>query len=282
MIDDGTVFRLGPAAFRLVCGEDWTGVWLRQLAEARGLSVWVRSSTDQLANVAFQGPLSREILSPLVATPPHRPSIAELGWFRFTTGRIGTIPVVVSRTGYSGELGFEVWCHPVRAPELWDALIAAGAPHGVLPAGLDALDMVRIEAGLIFAGFEFCDQTDPFEAGIGFAVAKNKRQDFVGAEALARRRAHPQRVLAGLEVSGAEAIGHGDPVYAGRVQVGQITSAMRSPVLGKTIALARLDVTQTALGTALEIGKLDGHQKRIACIVVRFPHYDPEKTRVRS
>jgi aminomethyltransferase len=142
--------------------------------------------------------------------------------------------------------------------------------------------MVRIEAGLIFAGFEFCDQTDPFEAGIGFAVAKNKRQDFVGAEALARRRAHPQRVLAGLEVSGAEAIGHGDPVYAGRVQVGQITSAMRSPVLGKTIALARLDVTQTALGTALEIGKLDGHQKRIACIVVRFPHYDPEKTRVRS
>jgi len=282
MIDDGTVFRMGPGAFRLVCGEDWTGAWLRQLAAERGLSAWVRSSTEQLANLAFQGPLSREILSPLVATPAHKPSLAELGWFRFTTGRMGTIPVVVSRTGYSGELGFELWCHPTQAPEVWDALMEAGAPHGVLPAGLDALDMLRIEAGLIFAGYEFCDQTDPFEAGIGFAVAKNKRADFVGGEALARRRAHPQRALAGLDVMGAEAIGHGDPVFAGRVQVGQVTSAMRSPVLGKTIALARLDVTQTALGTALEIGKLDGHQKRIGCTVVRFPHYDPEKTRVRS
>ena len=281
-IDDGTVFRLGPAAFRLVCGEDWTGVWLRQLAEARGLSAWVRSSTDQLANVAFQGPLSRSILAPLVATPAHKPSIAELGWFRFTTGRIGTIPVVVSRTGYSGELGYEVWCHPDRAAELWDALMAAGAPHGVLPAGLDALDMLRIEAGLIFAGYEFCDQTDPFEAGIGFAVAKNKRPDFIGGAALARRRAHPQRALVGLDMVGADAVGHGDPVFAGRVQVGQITSAVRSPKLGKTIALARIDVTQAALGTALEVGKLDGHQKRIACSVVRFPHYDPEKTRVRS
>ena len=282
MIDDGTVFRLGPTNFRWVCGDDWCGVWLRQLAAERGLKAWVRSSTDQLSNVALQGPLSRAILSPLVTTPAHRPTVAELGWFRFTTGRIGDIPVVVSRTGYSGELGYEIWCHPDRAPDLWDALIAAGAPHGILPCGLDALDMLRIEAGLVFAGYDFCDQTDPFEAGIGFAAPKSKRSAFIGSEALARRREHPQRVLAGLAIEGAEHVGHGDPVYAGRVQVGVITSATRSPILGQTIALARLDVSQGALGTALTIGKLDGQQKRIGAEVVRFPHYDPDKTRVRS
>jgi aminomethyltransferase len=282
MIDDGTVFRLGPTNFRWVCGEDWCGVWLRQLAAERGLKAWVRSSTDQLSNVALQGPLSREILAPLVTTPAHRPTVAELGWFRFTTGRIGDLPVVVSRTGYSGELGYEVWCHPARAPELWDALIAAGTPHGILPAGLDALDMLRIEAGLVFAGYEFCDQTDPFEAGIGFAAPKSKRAAFVGAEALARRREHPQRTLAGLNIEGAEHVGHGDPVFVGRVQVGVITSATRSPILGRTIALARIDLAVSALGTALTIGKLDGQQKRIGAEVVRFPHYDPDKTRVRS
>ena len=282
MIDDGTVFRLGPANFRWVCGEDWCGVWLRELAAREGLTAWVRSSTDQLSNVALQGPLSRDILAPLVATPAHRPTVAELGWFRFTTGRIGDLPVVVSRTGYSGELGYEIWCHPTRAGELWDALMAAGEPHGVLPAGLDALDMLRIEAGLIFAGYEFCDQTDPFEAGIGFAVPRAKRGRYVGDEALARRREHPQRTLAGLDVDGAEPVGHGDPVFAGRVQVGVITSATRSPILGKTIALARIDVTCAGLGTALQVGKLDGHQKRIGATVVRFPHYDPDKTRVRS
>ncbi|WP_420384373.1 DUF1989 domain-containing protein [Novosphingobium sp.] len=282
MIDDGTVFRLDRTNFRWVCGEDWCGVWLRQLAAEHGMQVWVRSSTDQLSNVALQGPLSREILAPLVATPGHKPSVAELGWFRFTTGKLGDIPVVVSRTGYSGELGYEVWCHPTRAPELWDALMAAGAPRGLLPAGLDALDMVRIEAGLVFAGYEFCDQTDPFEAGIGFAAPKSKVAPFIGSEALARRREHPQRTLVGLDVDGAEHIGHGDPVFAGRVQVGAITSATRSPILNRTIALAKVDVSQKALGTALTIGKLDGQQKRIGAHVVRFPHYDPDKTRVRS
>jgi len=282
MIDDGTVFRLGATNFRWVCGDDWCGMWLRQLAAERGLQAWVRSSTDQLANVALQGPLSRDILAPLVTTPAHKPGVAELGWFRFTTGRIGDLPVVVSRTGYSGELGYEIWCHPSRGPDLWDALMAAGAPHDVLPAGLDALDMLRIEAGLVFAGYDFCDQTDPFEAGIGFAAPKSKTAPFIGSEALARRREHPQRKLVGLDVDGAEHVGHGDPVYAGRVQVGVITSATRSPILNRAIALARLDVSQSAPGTTLAIGKLDGQQKRIGAQVVRFPHYDPDKTRVRS
>ncbi|MFD1330999.1 DUF1989 domain-containing protein [Methylopila musalis] len=282
MIDDGTVFRLGEHNFRWICGDDYCGVHLRQLAAEHGLKAWVKTSTDQLHNVAVQGPRSRDILKEIVVTPPHQPSMAELKWFRFTIGRIAGVPVVVSRTGYTGELGYEVWCHPDQAPAVWDAITAAGEPHGLKPLGLKALDMVRIEAGLAFAGYEFCDQTDPFEAGIGFAVPANKTDPYVGAEALKRRREAPSKKLVGLDVTGAEHVGHGDSVHVGRAQVGVITSATRSPVLGKTIALARLDVTCAEIGGAVEIGKLDGQQKRIPATVVGFPHYDPEKTRVRA
>jgi len=245
------------------------------------LKVWVKSSTDQLHNLAVQGPLSREILAEVTTTQPQLATLTDLKWFRFTIGRIGAMPVVISRTGYTGELGYEIWCHPEDGPALWDTIWAAGAPRGMAPLGLTALDMVRIEAGLVFAGYEFCDQTDPFEAGIGFAVPSSKTDPFVGSEALARRRQAPQRKLVGLQSDTTEAIGHGDPVCIGRAQVGVVTSAVRSPLLGRTIALARLDVSCAQLGSQVEVGKLDGHQKRIAAEVVRFPHYDPEKARVR-
>jgi aminomethyltransferase len=286
MIDDGTLFRLGDNNFRWIGGDAYSGAWLREQTEKLGLKAWVRSSTDQLHNVAVQGPKSREILLQVVWTPPAQPSLGELGWFRFTIGRIGGYegaPIVVSRTGYTGELGYEVFCHPKDALTVFDAIWQAGEPHGLRPLGLQALDMVRIEAGLVFAGYEFCDQTDPFEAGIGFTVAlKGKNEDFMGREALLRRSEHPQRKLVGLEMEGDEAIGHGDCVHVGRAQVGVVTSATRSPILNKTIALARLDVAHSALGTEVEVGKLDGHQKRLPARIVRFPHYDPEKTRVRS
>ena len=286
MIDDGTLFRLGENNFRWIGGDDYSGIWLRELAEKLGLKAWVRSSTDQLHNVAVQGPKSREILRQAIWTPPAQPSLDELGWFRFTIGRIGGFegaPVVVSRTGYTGELGYEVFCHPKDALTVFDAIWKAGEPHGLGPFGLEALDMVRIEAGLVFAGYEFCDQTDPFEAGIGFTVAlKGKNEDFVGREALLRRSEHPQRKLVGLEMDGEEAIGHGDCVHVGRAQIGVVTSATRSPILQKTIALARVDVAQSEVGTQVEVGKLDGQQKRLPARIVRFPHYDPEKTRVRA
>ncbi len=286
MIDDGTLFRLGDNNFRWVGGDDYSGIWLREQAEKLGLKAWVRSSTDQLHNVAVQGPKSRDILREVIWTPPAQPALAELGWFRFTIGRIGGfdgVPVVVSRTGYTGELGYEVFCHPKDALTVFDAIWQAGEPHGLMPLGLEALDMVRIEAGLVFAGYEFCDQTDPFEAGIGFTVALNsKNEDFIGREALMRRLEHPQRKLVGLELEGDEPVGHGDCVHIGRAQVGVITSATRSPILNKTIALARVDVTQCELGTEVEVGKLDGHQKRLPARIVRFPHYDPDKTRVRA
>ncbi len=286
MIDDGTLFRLGENNFRWIGGDDYSGIFLRELAEKLGLKVWVRSSTDQLHNVAVQGPKSRDILREIVWTPPAQPSLDELGWFRFTIGRIGGFEgpsVVVSRTGYTGELGYEVFCHPKDALAVFDAIWQAGEPHGLKPLGLEALDMVRIEAGLVFAGYEFCDQTDPFEAGIGFTVPLNsKNEDFVGRDALIERHAHPHRKLVGLEMEGEEAVKHGDCVHVGRAQIGTITSATRSPTLKKTIALARVDVAHSEIGTEVEVGKLDGHQKRLPARIVRFPHYDPDKIRVRA
>jgi len=285
MIDDATVFRLGQDNFRFVGGDEYDGVWLREVADREGLHVFVKPSTDQLHNLAVQGPESRAVLSELVWTPPTQPSLAELKWFRFLIGRIGAydgIPIVVSRTGYTGELGYEVWCHPSDGPAVWDAVWQAGVPRGLKPLGLEALDMLRIESGLIFAGYEFDDQVDPFEAGIGFAVALATDEDFIGRAALEERQAHPQRRLVGLELTSNETAGHGDPVYVGRQRVGVVTSGTRSPTLRRSIALCRMTVQYADLDTAVEVGKLDGLQKRIPARVVRIPFYDPDKTRPRS
>jgi aminomethyltransferase len=286
MIDDGTALRLGPDNFRWIGGDDYSGLWLREQAQKLGLKALVKSSTEQLHNVAVQGPNSRDILKQIIWTPPAQPSVDELEWFRFTIGRLGDMhgrPVMVSRTGYTGELGFEIFCHPDDACEIWDALWEAGQPYGLTPLGLEALDMLRIEAGLIFAGYEFCDQTDPFEAGIGFTVPlKSKEDDFIGRDALVQRKANPQRQLVGLELAGNEPAAHGDCVHVGRPQIGVVTSATRSPILRKNIALCRIDTQHAELGTEVEVGKLDGHQKRIPAVVVPFPFYDPKKERVRA
>ena len=286
MIDDGTLFRLSETGYRWIGGTDFGGEWLRARAKEWGLRALVRSSTDQMHNLAIQGPRSRDLLGDIVWTAPANPRVDEMNWFRFTVGRIGDhngVPVVVSRTGYTGELGYEVWCHPRHAEEVWDAVFEAGEPHGILPLGLDGLDLLRIEAGLVFAGQEFDDQTDPFEAGIGFTVGlKTTEEDFVGRQALERRKAHPQRKLVGLELEGSEAAAHGDCVRVGRAQVGVVTSGMRSPVLNRNIALARMDVNHASIGDEVEVGKMDGHQKRIPATVVPFPFYDPKKERPRS
>ena len=149
--------------------------------------------------------------------------------------------------------------------------------------GLEALDILRIEAGLIFAGYEFCDQTDPYEAGIGFTVPlKSKEDDFIGRDALVERKANPQRRLVGLELAGGEPGVNGDGVFVGRQQVGEITSGTISPTLKKNIALCRMMVQHAEIGSEVAVGKLDGQQKRIPANVVPFPFYDPKKTRVRD
>jgi aminomethyltransferase len=285
MIDDATVFRLGQDNFRFVGGDEYDGVWLRELADRDGLRAWIKPATDQLHNLALQGPLSREALAEIVWTPPTQPGLTELKWFRFCVGRIRTfdgIPIIVSRTGYTGELGYEIWCHPSDGPAVWDAIWEVAEPRGCKPLGLEALDILRIESGLIFAGYEFDDQVDPFEAGIGFTVALANDEDFVGRDALVERSAHPQRKLVGLELEGNEAAGHGDEVYVDRRRVGVVTSGTRSPTLKRSIALCRMAVQYAEIGTEVEVGKLDGLQKRIPAKVVRFPFYDPDKTRPRS
>ncbi len=286
MIDDGTVFRLGQDNFRWIGGSDESGIWLREQAEKLKLNVWVRNSTDQLHNLQVQGPNSRDILKGIIWTRPDQATVEELEWFRFSIGRFGDalgIPIIVSRTGYTGELGYEVFCHPNDAPAVWDKIWEAGKPYGLTPLGLEALDMLRVEAGLIFAGYEFSDQTDPYEAGIPFTVPlKTKEDDFIGRDALIKRKENPQRVLVGLELSGDELAANGDCVNIGRNQVGEITSAVRSPILRKNLALCRITVEYNEIGTEVEVGKLDGKQKRLPAKVVPYPFYDPTKSRVRD
>ncbi len=284
--DDGTLLRLSETGFRWICGDEYGGEWLKEIAKKKNFKVNVKNSTDQISNVSIQGPKSREILKKMIFTPPTQPSIDELEWFRFTICRIENlqgIPLIVSRTGYTGELGYEVWCHPSHASDVWDKLMEAGKNEGLIPAGFAALDKLRIEAGLILFGNEFDGQQDPFEAGIGFAVPlKTKDEDFIGKEVLKERKANPQKKLVGLELIGKEAAGHGDCVHVGRSQVGVITSGCLSTTLNKNIALCRIDFQYSSEGTEVEVGKIDGHQKRIAAKVVGFPHFDPKKTRVRS
>ena len=287
VIDDCTVLRLGENTFRLVGGDHYDGAWLRSQADRLGLSrVWIKDSTDHLHNLAVQGPASRDLLAELVWTPPAQPGLPELGWFRFLIGRLGGpdgVPLVVSRTGYTGELGYELWMHPDTGETVWYAVWEAGQQYGLAPLGLEALELLRVESGLVAAGHEFDDQTDPFEAGIGFTVPlKTKTDDYVGRAALLERKAHPQRVLVGLRLDGNELAEHGDCVHVGRFQMGVVTSGVRSPVLGASIALCRIAVQYSEPGTRVEVGKLDGHRKRLGATVTTLPFYDPDKTRPRS
>ena len=286
MIDDGTLYKLGEHNFRWICGSDYSGEWLRELAKEFQLKVKVKSSTDHLHNISVQGPNSRKLLSKIIWTPPAHPDVNDLQWFHFSISRIndhlGT-PIMLSRTGYTGELGYEIYCHPNDAVKVWDAVWKAGKEFNLTPMGFEALDMLRIEAGLILGGNEFSDETDPFEAGIAFTVPlKTKEQNFIGKEALVERKGHPQKKLVGLEIEGNEKANHGDCVHSGRAQVGIVTSGTFSPTLNKNIALCRVDIHSSEIGNNLEIGKLDGHQKRISAKVVKFPFYDPNKSRVRA
>ncbi len=286
MFDDGTLLRLSETGFRWVCGDEYAGEWLKEQAQKKKFKVIIKNSTDQINNISVQGPNSRKILEKIIFTPPTQPTISELQWFRFTICRLeelNGIPLIVSRTGYTGELGYEVWCHPDHAPQVWDKVMEAGKNEGLIPAGFAALDLLRIEAGLVLFGNEFDGQQDPFEAGIGFAVPlKTKTDEFIGKENLIKRKENPQKKLVGLELIGKEKANHGDCVHIGRAQIGIVTSACLSPTLGKNIALCRIDVGHSEIGTEVEIGKIDGHQKRIPAKIVGFPHYDPQKTRVRS
>ena len=286
MVDDGTIFKMGPHNFRWICGDEYSGIWLKQKAQELGYKVSIRHVSSQIHNLAVQGPQSRALLKDLIWTAEHQPNIENLAWFHFTLGKLGGpqgIPLMVSRTGYTGELGYEIWCHPDHALELWDTIWHAGQVYDIAPMGFDALDMLRVEAGLIFAAHEFDAQTNPYEAGIGFTVPmKTKDEDFIGKQAMQVQNPESRHKLMGLILDGNEPVHHGDQIYVGRFPVGVVTSSIRSPLLKKHIALCRLAPQYASLNTRVEIGHLDGHKKRLGAVVTNLPFYDPERTRVRA
>ena len=282
VIDDGTLFRLTPDAFRWCCGSDDSAEQLKKLAEASGMNVWIKSLFSSLPNLAIQGPKSRELLQQLVFTQPHQPSIETMKWFGSTVARLrdrNGVPFQLTRTGYTGELGYEIFCAESDAVEIWDAVMQAGEEFAITPMGLEALDTIRIEAGLMAAGAEFGPDVDAYESGLGFAVDL-KKPDFVGREALARNQEFPRRALVGLRFHGNEVPVYGDGVYVDKRQVGVVTSAVRSPALGCAIAMAR--VSTEWLGTEqIEVGKLDGHMKRLTATFCDVPFVDPQRERPR-
>lgn len=283
VIDDGTLFRLAPDLFRWCCGNEESGRWLGKLAEREGLQVRIHDMQGSLPNLALQGPRSRDILRKLVFTQPHVPTLDQVKWFGVTVGRLNDregVPFLLTRTGYTGELGYEIFCAKENALQVWDSVMAAGAEFGLKPMGSAALETIRIEAGLAAAGAEFAPGVDAFEAGLGFAV-NLKKTDFVGREALVRNAEAPRRVLRGILLEADDVPRHGAPVFCGERQVGMVTSATRSPMLERAIAMVRLSVEHAAPETKLEIGQLDGRMKRLSGTLCDVPFVDPKRERAR-
>lgn len=284
VLDDGTLFRLEDTAFRWCCGSDNSALHLREKAAELGLNARVLSPGDRMVNLALQGPKSRDILRDIVFTQPSRPSLDNLKWFGFTIARLhdrdGPM-FMLCRTGFTGELGYEIFCDKDDAVTIWDGVMEAGAPQGLVPMGGQALDLLRIEAGLMIAGAEFGPDADAMESGLGFAV-DFKKPDFIGRAALERNAGAVRRKLIGLHLVGNEPPVHGDAIYVGREQVGVVTSGCYSPQLGHAIAMARVAVENADIGSELEIGKLDGRMKRLPALVVGLPFLDPKREKARA
>ncbi|MCY4336827.1 MAG: DUF1989 domain-containing protein [Litoreibacter sp.] len=283
VVDDGTLFRLAPDLYRWCCGSEESGRVFEQIAQEEGLQARVHALDGALPNLALQGPNSRDVLRDTVFTQPTNPSLEQLKWFGATVARLRDrdgIPFMLTRSGYTGELGYELFCAKAHAVELWDAVMEAGQAHGITPMGNDALEIIRIEAGLA-ARSEFPGGVDAYEAGLGFAISPGKT-DFIGQAALERNAAAPRRMLRGLKFTASDQPAHGSHVYLGERPVGEVTSATRSPMFGCTIAMARLAIEVCETGTTLEVGMMDGHMKRVTATVCDIPFFDPKRERARA
>jgi aminomethyltransferase len=296
VIDDGTVTRIGDQMYR------WTAADpnLRWITEnAAGLDVEVRDVTEEIAALALQGPTSARLLR-RVSTAP----IDQLKYFRATTGEIAGVPVDVSRTGYTGDLGYEIWMPWDAALTVWDAIVEAGDAFDLHPTGMLALDVARIEAGLLLIDVDFhssrkamieVQKYSPFELGLGRLVDLQKGP-FVGRTALvAEHRRGPARQIVGLEVDWTavetlyEAVGLPPtapatasrvavPVYKDGRQVGRATSTTWSTMLKKFIGLATIDAPDFAVATELELEvTVEAVRHRAAAKVVKTPFFNPDR-----
>jgi aminomethyltransferase len=300
VVDDGTVTRLDETTFRWTAA-DPTLRWLRM--NAAGLDVEVEDVSESLAALALQGPLSRRVLEAATGEP-----FADLRYFRRRPSRVREVPVDVTRTGYTGDLGYELWVEADRAVELWDALVEVGSAYGLRPAGLNALDVVRVEAGLLLLEVDYTSSRralvpeqaySPFELGVLGRLVDLDKGPFVGRRALEAelRRGGPPRRLVGLELSweGIErAYAAFDlppvmspvtsrqhvPVYRGRQQVGRATSTAWSPLLKRAIALASVHRDVAAPGTPLDVEwTVEARRGRVPARVVPLPFFDPPRKR---
>jgi len=298
VLDDGTVARLDETAFRMTSA-DPNLRWLEE--NARGLDVQIEDVSDATAALALQGPNARAILEQLLDV-----DLAGLKYFRLAAARLHGVPVTISRTGYTGDLGYEIWVDAAHALEVWDALVAAGSAYGITPAGMLALDLARLEAGLMLIDVDYVSarkalvdsqKSSPYELGLAWTVDLRKEY-FVGRRALAEEaKRGAQWQFVGLEVDWnsletlyadvglapqlpSTAWRASTPVYSAAEQIGYATSGGWSPLLKKYIALAHLQGSSAAVGTQLEMEVTVEHRrKRAAARVVKRPFFDPERKR---
>ncbi len=296
MLDDGTLSRLDETTYRLTSAEP-TLRWLH--LNAVSLNVEITEVTDRIAALSLQGPKSRAILNACCETP-----VDGLKYFRLMQNSIQGISVTISRTGYTGDLGYEIWMDAERALPVWDALVSAGHDYGIVPTGILAMDIARVEAGLIMLDVDYTAAThaliesqksSPFELSLDWTVNLDKPGYFVGRRALEREaRQGPAWKLVGLEVDWepmerlfkrvglppqlpAAPLRASQPVFYGNVQVGYASTSAWSPLLKKFIALAHIQRPYYEPGNALRLEVTVEHQRQHtpAC-VVKLPFYEPE------
>jgi aminomethyltransferase len=235
--------------------------------------------TAAMPHLQVQGPKSRDVLAPIT----EGTDLTELRYFRFLPEevKVGGVPCMVSRTGYSGELGYELYCKPEHAADLWNAVLEAGRPQGMLPIGLSAIETIRIESGLLFPDVDyFQHKTDPFEVRLDKLVKLDKPGEFIGKEALARiAEEGTPRVLTTLRIEGDEVPEYGAAVTRDGEEVGVVRSPAKSPTFGEVLAMAAIDRELDSEGTNVEVALGDG---TASATVAPFPYYDTQKSRPRS
>ncbi len=298
VIDDGTVTRLDEDWYRVTAAEP-TLHWLQRLG--RGMQVRIEDASASLAALALQGPNARAVLAACSDA-----DLDGLRFFRVTTAKLDGVDVWITRTGYTGDLGYEIWTQSENALRMWDALVAAGTAFGLRPCGLDALDMTRIEAGFVLAGVDYFSaprvvlesrKSTPNEIGLGWTIDL-ERDPFIGQDALRREKKYGSAwQLVGLEVDWAtlealydsyglptylpaEACRSALPVYRGRRQVGQATSHTWSPLLKKQLSLATVRLEDAALGNELQIEHTVEFERRTTkAMIVPMPFFNPTRKR---
>ena len=296
MIDDGTVSRLDETTYRMTSA-DPSLRWLSM--NAVGLDVEITEVTDAVAALSFQGPNSRKVLNKVTEKP-----VDELKYFRLMKNKICGRDVTISRTGYTGDLGFELWMNANDALTNWDALMEAGADYGITPVGILAMDMARVEAGLFMIEVDYTStshawiepqKSSPFELGLDWTVALDKQGYFVGRRALEREKHEGSAwKMMGLEVEweGMEKLFKGVglppqipgmavrgslPIMVGNVQVGYASTSTWSPLLKKYIALAHLQKPYYQVGTNVRMEiTVEHHRQHAPAKVVKLPFYEPE------